>query len=154
MSLFDHTPHPHQPQNINVVHAQERAEGNGWQRLNERIAVLLTTIVGTMECAYVFAAIAIMGLLGLLGYLNATVYLLAGWTSQQLIQLVLLSVIMVGQNVQARKQELLAEEQFNTTMKTYSDIEQIMAHLSAQDDEILKQTELLTQLLDKDKKHA
>jgi len=32
-------------------------------------------------------------------------------------------------------------------MKTYHDIEQIMAHLSAQDEEILKQTRMIVHLL-------
>jgi hypothetical protein len=40
----------------------------------------------------------------------------------------------------------MAEEQFNTTIKTYHDIEQIMAHLSAQDNELLKQTQAILEI--------
>jgi hypothetical protein len=61
----------------------------------------------------------------------------------------MLSVIMVGQSVLGRKQELQAEEQFNTTMSTYHDIEQIMQHLSAQDTELLRHAHMLMHLLEK-----
>ncbi len=54
---------------------------------------------------------------------------------------------MVGQNVLGRKSELQADEQFNTTQKSYHDIEQIMQHLSAQDDKILEQTRMIIHLL-------
>jgi hypothetical protein len=46
-----------------------------------------------------------------------------------------------------RHAELMAEEQFNTTMNTYHDIGEIMQHLSAQDAELLKQTKMLIHLL-------
>jgi pyruvoyl-dependent arginine decarboxylase (PvlArgDC) len=44
---------------------------------------------------------------------------------------------MVGQNVLGQHAELLAEEQYNTTKKTYADIESIMKHLNDQDASIL-----------------
>ena len=48
-----------------------------------------------------------------------------------------------------RKSELQAEEQFNTTMSSYKDIEHIMQHLSAQDAELLRHTRMLIHLLEK-----
>jgi hypothetical protein len=56
---------------------------------------------------------------------------------------------MVGQNVLGRKAELQADEQFNTTMTSYNDIEHIMQHLSAQDAELLWHTRMLIHLLEK-----
>jgi hypothetical protein len=56
-------------------------------------------------------------------------------------------VIMVGQGLLGRQQELQAEEQFKTTITSYHDIEQIMEHLSSQDEELVKQTSMLIQLL-------
>jgi uncharacterized membrane protein len=85
----------------------------------------------------------------LLGWLNPFTFLLATWVSQQFLQLVLLPVIMVGQNVLGRKAELMADEQFRTTMSTYHDIEEIMQHLSAQDAELLRQAKMLIHLLEK-----
>lgn len=141
--LFPHTTHLHQPRNVNEVHKAElRAEG-----INTAIAIMLTKRVGSMWTAYTFVVLAIIGLLAILGLLNPIVALLVAWTSQTFIQLVLLPVIMVGQNVLGRKAELQADEQFNTTIKTYHDIEQIIQHLAAQDAEILKQTRMLVHLL-------
>lgn len=142
-SLFHYTPHPHQPRNINVVHAAEQKAAG----INTSIAVGLTKSVGSMWTAYSFTVLAVIGLFAILGLLSPIVALLVAWTSQTLIQLVLLPVIMVGQNVLGHKQELQADEQYETTMKTYHDIEEIMKHLSAQDEEILQQTRMLIHLL-------
>ena len=102
-----------------------------------------------MWTAYAFTMIAVVGLFAILGLFNPIVALLVAWASQTLIQLVLLPVIMVGQNVLGRKAELQADEQFRTTMSTYHDIEQIMQHLSAQDAELVHHTKMLIHLLEK-----
>src|SRR5579864_6549961 len=91
--LFRHEPHQHQPRNVNALHAAElAAEG-----FNTRLAVVLTQYTGTMWTAYIFTVLAVIGLFGLLGWLNPFVFLLTTWISQQFLQLVLLPVIMVGQ---------------------------------------------------------
>lgn len=132
--LFERTLHPYVPRNVNVLHKAELAAAG----FNTRLAVALTQRVGTMWTAYTFAVLAIIGLFAILGVLTPVVALLVAWVSQTFIQLVLLPIIMVGQNVLGRKSELQAEEQFNTTEKSYHDIEQIIQHLSAQDDKILQ----------------
>jgi hypothetical protein len=140
--LFHHEPHQHQPRNVNMLHeAEKKASG-----FNQKIAILLTKGVGTMVCAYIFAVLAIIGFPGLV---NAQISQWVQWTSQTFIQLTMLSVIMVGQSVLGRKQELQADEQFNTTVSTYHDIEQMMQHLSAQDAELLRHAKLLEHLLEK-----
>jgi len=140
--LFHHEPHQHQPRNVNMLHeAEKKASG-----FNQKIAILLTKGVGTMVCAYIFAILAIIGFPGLV---NAQISQWVQWTSQTFIQLTMLSVIMVGQSVLGRKQELQADEQFNTTVSTYHDIEQMMQHLSAQDAELLRHAKLLEHLLEK-----
>jgi len=111
--------------------------------INKRIAVGLTKRVGTMWTAYSFAVLAIIGLFAILGLLTPVVAILVAWLSQTFIQLVLLPIIMVGQNVLGHHAELLAEEQYNTTKKTYADIESIMNHLDDQDASILKIVEKL-----------
>ena len=142
-ALFMHAAHPHQPRNVNLVHEAELAAAG----FNTRLAVGLTGRVGTMWTAYTFAVLAIIGLFAILGLLSPIVALLIAWLSQTFIQLVLLPIIMVGQNVLGRKAELQADEQFNTTIKTYHDIEQVMAHLEAQDAELLKQSNMIIHLL-------
>jgi NADH pyrophosphatase NudC (nudix superfamily) len=52
-------------------------------------------------------------------------------------------------SVLSRHVKLQADEQFNTTMSTYHDIEQIMQHLSAQDAELLRHAKMLIHLLEK-----
>ncbi|MFI5264611.1 MAG: hypothetical protein ACHQM6_08860, partial [Candidatus Kapaibacterium sp.] len=140
--LYQYNKHLHEPRNINKAHAEEQQAGG----FNARLAVWLTKHVGTMWTAYSFLFISLIGLLAILGVLSPIVALLIAWVSQTFLQLVLLPIIMVGQNVLGRKSELMAEEQFNTTMKTYHDIEEIMIHLSAQDAELLKQTAAILEI--------
>ena len=142
-SLFQHNPFPHKPRNVNAQHKAEQ-EASG---VNTRIAVGLTKSVGTMWTAYSFAVLAIVGLLAILGWLPPLVALLVVWASQTFIQLVMLPILSVGQNVLGRHAELMAEEQFNTTINTYHGIEEIMQHLSAQDAELLRHTKMLIHLL-------
>lgn len=132
--------HPHVPRNVNVAHKKKLVG------FNTRLAVKLTQWVGTMVCAYIFAIIAIIGFPNLF---NTQIALYVQWISQTFIQLTMLSVIMVGQSVISRKQELMAEEQFNTTVKMYHDIEQIVQFLHNQDIERVKDMTLLIDLIQK-----
>ena len=69
-----------------------------------------------------------------------------GSLSSYFLQLVLLPIIMVGQNVQGRHGEIQADEAFHATMNTLHDAEQMAQHLDKQDAELLRQTsELLKQ---------
>jgi hypothetical protein len=139
--LFHHQPRPHQPRNVNVLHEAEKAAAG----FNQKLATLLTRAVGTMICAYIFTILAIIGFPGF----NATPTQWVQWVSQTLIQLVMLSVIMVGQGILGRKQELQSDEQYRTTINIYHDIEQIMQHLSAQDAELLRHAKMLIHLMEK-----
>lgn len=141
MKLFEHKPHPHKPKNVNLLHQAEIAASG----INNRIAVALTNGVATMWCAYGFTVLAILGFPGF----HATPDQWVQWLSQTLIQLVMLSVIMVGQKVIGRHQELQADEQFNTTKMILEYIRQIMQHLDKQDEELVKQSGILLEILNK-----
>ena len=84
--------------------------------LNGRIALLITNVVGTMWCAYVFAAIA---LVSLPAAIEGGVATLIAWVAQTVLQLVLLSVIMVGQKVSAAASDKQA-------LQTYKDAEALL----------------------------
>jgi hypothetical protein len=84
--------------------------------LNGRIAVIITTVVGTMWCAYIFAAIA---LVSLPEAIKGGVAPLIAWVAQTFLQLVLLSVIMVGQKVAAAASDKQA-------LQTYNDAEALL----------------------------
>lgn len=93
------------PQDIRA--AIRRVEG-----FNAKFAVLITRGVGTMACAYVFGAIA---LISLPNAINAGRAALISWIAQTFLQLVLLSIIMVGQSVQAAASDARAEKEFADT---------------------------------------
>ena len=87
--------------------------------VNAKVAVFLTNLVGSMWCAYAFAIIA---LLGLHNALNAGGEGIIAWIAQTFLQLVLLSVIMVGQNVQSEASDIRSQ-------RTYDDAVQILDRL-------------------------
>jgi hypothetical protein len=86
---------------------------------NAKFAVLITRLVGTMWCAYLFGLIALIGLGPALKPGGEGII---AWIAQTFLQLVLLSVIMVGQNVQA-----LASDA--RSANTYKDAEAILDRL-------------------------
>jgi hypothetical protein len=120
--LYTHKTHSHQPLNINEY---ERRMAT----LNDRIASVITNGVSTMWCAYVFAILAIIGFPGL--HASPTQYV--QWVSQTFIQLVMLSILAVSQGQIGDHQQLVADEQFSTTTKTYQELEESRKHLDAQD---------------------
>jgi hypothetical protein len=61
-----------------------------------------------MWCAYFFAIIALISLPAAIASHN--VFILISWIAQTFLQLVLLSVIMVGQDIQSRKSEERTEK--------------------------------------------
>ncbi len=95
---------------------------------NAKVALLITRSVGTMACAYVFCLIALLSLPAILiqaGVLTKSdvpnfltkpgLILIVAWIAQTFIQLVLLSIIMVGQSVQSAASDARAEKEFTDT---------------------------------------
>ena len=97
---------------------------------NGRIALLLTTVVGSMWCAYAFAVLAFVALPSALG---GGLLPLIQWVSQTFIQLVMLSVIMVGQNILGKAADKRADMTYKDAEAILQEAEQIQAHLMAQD---------------------
>ena len=81
----------------------ERRE-NGF---NDWLAVKITSVVGTMWCAYAFACLALVSLPAAIRGGTAT---LIAWIAQTFLQLVLLSIIMVGQKVASAKSDRQLEQ--------------------------------------------
>lgn len=143
-ALFKTVLHPHQPRNVNLVHEAEKAAGS----FNQKVAVGMTGVFQAMPTFWLIMAWIVLWIAA-----NATIARFdpLPWplllTLASVPQLPLMIVIMVGQGLLGRKQELQSEEQYNTTMKTYHDLEQVTSHLSAQDDELLKQSHMIMHLL-------
>ena len=91
-----------------------RAEITRADGLNAKIAVFLTNIVGSMWCAYVFAGIALIGLRPALRPGGEGII---AWIAQTFLQLVLLSVIMVGQNVQSLASDIRSQRTYDDTVQ-------------------------------------
>jgi hypothetical protein len=64
---------------------------------NQKLAAKITSGVATMWCAYLFAAIALVSLPAAIR--SHDLITIVSWVAQTFLQLVLLSIIMVGQNV-------------------------------------------------------
>jgi len=64
---------------------------------NQKLAAKITSGVATMWCAYLFAAIALVSLPSAIR--SHDLITIVSWVAQTFLQLVLLSIIMVGQNV-------------------------------------------------------
>jgi uncharacterized membrane protein len=96
--------------------------------LLDRIAVSITKMVGTMWCAIAFSLLALISFPQALEGGTATTI---SWIAQTFLQLVLLSIIMVGQNLQNRHSELRADADYETNLETKKDIETLMKRLDS-----------------------
>lgn len=79
------------------------------KKFNLWLAQKITTGVATMWCAYLFAGIALISLPKAIQSGDSIV--IVSWVAQTFLQLVLLSIIMVGQKVQSQR----VEETINQT---------------------------------------
>jgi hypothetical protein len=105
-------------------------------RFNSWLAVKVTNGVGTMWCAYAFAALALISLPAAITSGNPVT--IVSWISQTFLQLVLLSIIIVGQNVLAAASDKRAEATYEDADAVLHTALQIQAHLIAQDGELEK----------------
>jgi len=108
-----HVPHPRIAEREHAGPHTTRREQLGF---NGRFAILITNAVGTMWCAYAFALLALISLPAAIKAGTAT---LVSWIAQTFLQLVLLSVIMVGQKVAAAASDKQA-------LQTYKDAEALL----------------------------
>lgn len=114
------------------VHAkveQHLPDNHWWDRANSWLAVKITKVVGSMWCAYAFAALAIYGLPSALKPGGEG---LVSWIAQTFLQLVLLSIIIVGQDVQSKASDARAA-------KTFEDTEKIVDSLNTETEGGLKE---------------
>jgi hypothetical protein len=117
------------PRPVKVV--DQLPTGSKSARFNAWLAVKVTTGVGTMWCAYAFTALALVSLPSAIASHNAVT--LVSWISQTFLQLVLLSVIIVGQNVLAAAADKRSEATYNDADAVLHEAVMIQEHLVAQD---------------------
>ena len=114
-------------------------------RFNSRLGVAITTAVGSMWAAYVFGFLALTSLPAILTQafhlhvfpswlINASLIALVAWISSYFLQLVLLPIIIVGQNVQSQAADARAA-------KTFEDVEKVRDDLTVTLDRLDEKTE-------------
>ena len=81
---------------------------NRINEFNRRLAEKITSFVSTMWCAYIFAALALISLPAAIK--TGDVVVIVAWVAQTFLQLVLLSIIMVGQQVSSQSVEEMIKE--------------------------------------------
>ena len=148
-TIYDYTPHERtqtkmEGRSAPVKVADLLPSGNPAQRFNAWFAVKVTSGVGTMWCAYLFAALALVSLPEAIRSHSRVV--IVSWISQTFLQLVLLSVIIVGQNVLAAAADKRAEATYNDADAVLHEAVKLQDHLLAQDKVLEELADKLAQL--------
>jgi hypothetical protein len=155
MSVYTHVPHPHTLERLEhldkPVKTADVQKEKVATRFNSWLAVKITDGVGTMWCAYVFAVIAFVSLPAILiqaGYISksavphfltsAGLILVVAWIAQTFLQLVLLSIIIVGQNIAAAASDKRAENTYKDAEAILAEAIEIQKHLQAQDEKLIE----------------
>jgi hypothetical protein len=104
-------------------------------RFNARFGLKITVVVGTMWAAYLFTLLA---LFALPDAIKQGTYFVVVWLSSSFLQLVLLPIIIVGQNIQAKAADKRAEDTFKDAEAVLKEAAMIQDHLARQDELISK----------------
>jgi hypothetical protein len=154
MTDYAHVPHPHTLERLEhrdkPVKTADVMREKASTKFNSWLAVKITDGVGTMWCAYVFALIALVSLPAILiqaGYISksavphlltsAGLILVVAWIAQTFLQLVLLSIIIVGQNIAAASSDKRSENTYKDAEAILSEAIEIQKHLQAQDEQLI-----------------
>jgi hypothetical protein len=138
--FFDYVRHPHVDQRKEtgppqVAEAMAAFHGPGpIGRFNARVGLKITLIVGTMWSAYVFTLLALVSAPS--AFQSRDKLIIVAWIAQTFLQLVLLPIIIVGQNVQATAADARSLATYNDASAVLEEAKQIQEHLKVQDDAI------------------
>jgi hypothetical protein len=144
-AIYNYIPHNRTKAKLDGIEqpvrvAEQLPSGNPIARFNTWFAVKVTNGVGTMWCAYAFAALALVSLPSAINSHSSDV--LVSWISQTFLQLVLLSIIIVGQNVLAAAADKRSEA-------TYADADAVLHEAVKLQDHLLAQDVVLGDLVEK-----
>ena len=120
-------------QNTNEVHRSRLSK-------TDKLALFITKKIGTMGFFYLCVILATLPV-----FVPTTISVVQ-YISSGYLQLILLPLILVGQNLQSRHSELRTQHDYETNVKSEKEIEAILLHLEKQDElmlEILKRIEKL-----------
>lgn len=130
---FKYVRHPH------VAARKELRPGSSDQVLtevgpkgfNQKFGLAITKGVGTMWAAYAFFLLSLVSLPAVI--MEGDPVLIVSWIAQTCLQLVLLPIIIVGQNIQAAAAEKRAILTYEDAAAVLEEANQIQKHLDHQD---------------------
>ena len=129
----------HIPQLVLSQHVNQKIHGDSLAgRINARLAVGITKVVGSMWCAYLFALLALISLPAAIHSHDPII--IVAWIAQTFLQLVLLPIIIVGQNIQAAASDARAESDHNTLLAIHT--------LTAEVHEIAEQQTVILKIIE------
>lgn len=139
------SPSEHVPRLVRAHEVRAEMHGAGAiGRLNNWVAVQITRSVGTMWAAYVFVLIALVSFpQALAAFQSGDRITGITWLSQSLLQLVLLPIILVGQNVISAAQDARAEADHETLIALHA--------INVRQLRILEDQHKILQLLERDR---
>lgn len=115
----------HEVENVNLKHHKNL-------RFQDKIALRITTAIGTMYAVYFFITVMSAWILWQMvseqpidPYPFAFLLFLGN-----IVQLLFLPLILVGQSLQGKHSELRAEEEYKRTLSIYHDMEKIQEQLN------------------------
>lgn len=135
--IYSYIPHPHIEHRKaagppKVAAAAAAVHGPGMiGRLNAKVGLRITLIVGTMWTAYLFTVLALVSAPN--AFSSGNTLVIVSWIAQTFLQLVLLPIIIVGQNVQATAADARAQATYDDAAAVLEEAKQIQHHLAAQD---------------------
>lgn len=148
MSIYKYRPHPHiqaRQKKGPVKIADQHPHGTAFARFNARLGLKITLLIGTMGCAYIFAVVALISLPSAIR--THDVIVIVAWVAQTFFQLVLLPVIIVGQNLQGAAADKRAQQTFDDAETILAECVELQKHLQNQDDLLLAHQERLGALI-------
>jgi hypothetical protein len=136
---YDYVPHPHiLKRKSHPAAPKPKAAGSVTTGtsigFNAKIGLFITKSVGTMWAAYLFFALTLVSLPSALSSGNTII--IVSWVAQTFLQLVLLPIIIVGQNIQAASSDERARLTYEDAAAVLEEAIKIQAHLSNQDKQL------------------
>ena len=141
-------PTEHQPRLVTTRQVRNVIHGAGSiGQFNSRLAVLITKSVGTMWAAYLFMLIAFVSLpQAWHAFIHGDAVTGVAWLSQSFLQLVLLPIIIVGQNIISASQDARAEAD-HITLTTLHAMNVRQLQMLEQQQLILQQQQTILEML-------
>jgi len=144
---YTHVPHPQielRKEQGPIKVADQLPRQNAFNRFNAWLAIKITNGVGTMLCAYIFGLVALVSLPAAIQ--SGQLIVIISWIAQTFLQLVLLSIIIVGQNIAATASDKRAESTYQDADATLHEASEIQKHLLAQDSALSDLTDTMRTL--------